>query len=96
MDLTEFRESLKTEHPPRGLTAPLRALWHDARDDWKRAHEIVQNETGKTAARVHAYLHRKEGDLANADYWYARCDEERPRGGLEKEWESLVRRFLTE
>ncbi len=96
MDLPEFRESLKEPRPPRGLAAPLRALWHDARGNWDRAHEIVQDEGGKAAARVHAYLHRKEGDTANADYWYGRSGEERPRGGLEKEWESLVKSFLND
>ena len=96
MDLPDFRESLKEPRPPRGLAAPLRALWHEARGNWKRAHEIVQEEGGNAAARVHAYLHRKEGDTANADYWYARSGEKRPEGPLEKEWESLARSFLTE
>ena len=94
MQLDEFRDTLKADHSPRGLAAPLRALWHDARGDWKRAHEIVQAERGKAADRVHAYLHRKEGDLANADYWYGRAGAERPRGTLEKDWEALVQQFL--
>jgi hypothetical protein len=96
MDLNAFRESLTGERPPSGLGAPLRALWHDARGDWNRAHEIVQAEKNKSAERVHAYLHRKEGDLSNADYWYNRAGEERPRATLEREWESLVHRFLSE
>ena len=96
MDFNAFRASLTGERPPSGLAPPLRALWHDARGDWKRAHEIVQAEKNKPAERVHAYLHRKEGDLSNADYWYDRVGEERPRGTLEKEWESLVQRFLSE
>ena len=96
MNLAEFRTSLQNENPPRGLAAPLRALWHEARGDWNRAHEIVQGESGKAAARVHAYLHRKEGDSSNADYWYARSGEERPRGALDKEWESLAQSFLDE
>ena len=94
MDLDEFRTSLKEERAPRGLGAPLRALWHEGRGDWQQAHKIVQGENGKAAARVHAYLHRKEGDTSNADYWYARCGEERPRGALDKEWVSLVQSFL--
>ena len=94
MQLGEFRESLKEAHPPRGLSALLSALWHDARGDWARAHEIVQGEKSKTAARVRAYLHRKGGDLANADYWYDRAGAERPHGRLETEWEELVRQFL--
>ena len=94
MQLDEFRGTLKADQPPRGLAAPLRALWYDARDDWKRAHEIVQAERSKAAERVHAYLHRKEGDLANADYWYGRAGAERPRGALEKEWGALVSELL--
>ncbi len=96
MDLQDFRQSLKAERPPRGLPAPLRALWHEARGNWDRAHQIVQSEGGQAAARVHAYLHRREGDLSNADYWYSRAGAERPRGPLEKEWESLVGSLLDE
>ena len=59
-------------------------------------HEILQAEKSKAAERVHAYLHRKEGDLSNADYWYARSGAERPHGTLEKEWASLVQSFLAE
>ena len=96
MDLQEFRQSLKAGRPPRGLAAPLRALWHEAKGNWERAHGIVAAEGSKDAARVHAYLHRKEGDSENADYWYARAGEERPRGTLEREWDLLVRSFLGE
>jgi len=96
MQLDQFRESLKLAEPPRALDAPLRALWHDGHGDWKRAHETVQAERSKASARVHAYLHRKEGDLSNADYWYARSESERPRGTLESEWQDLVQRFLGE
>jgi hypothetical protein len=94
VDLDEFRDTLKADRLPRGLSAPLDALWHEAHGDWKRAHEIVQAERSKVAERVHAYLHRKEGDLANADYWYSRAGAERPRGTLETEWEDLVRQYL--
>ena len=80
----------------RGLSAPLRALWHDGRGDWKRAHEIVQEENGKTAARVHAYLHRKEGDASNAGYWYRRAGKTPAVEPLADEWEALARAILTE
>lgn len=72
----------------------LLALWYDAKDDWKSAHDQVDQLSGKNAARVHAYLHRKEGDLWNADYWYSKAGEKRPNLSLEKEWEELVNRFL--
>jgi hypothetical protein len=96
MNSKDFRLSLEAERPPRGLAAPLRALWHEARGNWKRAHEIVQSERSRAAMRVHAYLHRREGDLSNADYWYNRVGEERPRGALGSEWASLVCSLLNE
>jgi len=96
MQLDEFRGTLKAGEPPRALAAPLAALWHEAKGDWARAHEIVQAERSKAAARVHAYLHRKEGDSANADYWYARASTERPSGTLDNEWQELVQQFLGE
>lgn len=96
MELEEFRMSLQKARPPRSLAAPLRALWYEGRGDWNRAHEIVAAESSKAAARVHAYLHRKEGDLSNAGYWYGRAGAERPGGRLEAEWEMLVRQFLSD
>lgn len=42
--------------------------------DWNAAHEIVQqDEQDEFACWIHAVLHRQEGDLPNAQYWYARC-----------------------
>lgn len=93
MDYQDFRRSLKGSRPPRG-NALLRALWHDARGDWERAHLITASERTTMAARVHAYLHRKEGDSDNANYWYTRAGAERPHVSLRREWETLVRRLL--
>jgi hypothetical protein len=90
----DFRESLTAGRPPRGLPGPLRALWHAARGNWNRAHDIVAAQDGRAAARVHAYLHRRQGDIVNADYWYYRAGATRPRGALDKEWRTLVRQFL--
>ena len=94
MDFDQFRNSLAGGTLPRALPVSLRALWHEARGNWPRAHEIVAADNGKAAARVHAYLHRKEGDSGNADYLYARAGAKHPRGGLDAEWEALVREFL--
>ena len=96
MDLREFQASLAAERPPHGLSAPLRALWHAARGNWNRAHTIVAVDDGRSAARVHAYLHRKQGDTTNADYWYSRAGAKRPRRTLDGEWRALVRQFLQE
>jgi hypothetical protein len=88
--VSHFVESLASDAPPEGLTPLAQALWHDGRGAWDRAHAMVQAEASPEAAAVHAYLHRKEGDLANADYWYARAARSRPAIALEREWRELV------
>jgi len=75
---------------PAGLAPTLAALWWDARGDWARAHEAAQSVDTAEAAWVHAYLHRKEGDLSNADYWYRRAGRQRPAVPLEAEWAEIV------
>ena len=94
MNLADFRKSLSALEPPAGLSKLLEALWYEAHGDWDRAHKLAQSQKGKAAAAVHAYLHRKEGDLSNADYWYEHAGTERPRGLLEKEWEASVTALL--
>lgn len=89
--VTDF---LSTEVKEFSTSPELTALWYDGKGDWKKAHDQVDHLSGKTAAHVHAYLHRKEGDIWNADYWYAKAGEKRPNQSLEEEWEDLVRRFL--
>jgi hypothetical protein len=87
MTLEEFRNS---QSEPAGLTPPLRAMWHDARDDWDAAHRIAQEDDSRPAAWVHAYLHRREGDISNARYWYARAGKAEHRGSFEDEWKEIV------
>ena len=94
MDIELFESSIAHAGPPAELTPLLKALWHDARGEWARAHEIVQAEKGADAAAVHAYLHRKEGDLGNADYWYGRANRSRPATPLAQEWRSLAAALL--
>jgi hypothetical protein len=74
----------------------LMALWYDAKGLWEKAHDQVDQLSGKSAARIHAYLHRKEGDLWNADYWYRKAGENRPNANLEEEWEELLGKFWTQ
>lgn len=94
MTLDEFRASLEDGAAPAGVGPCLTALWTEARGDWKRAHEIVQEESGEAAAWVHAYLHRKEGDASNAGYWYSRAS--RPHSALshDEEWDEIVAALL--
>ena len=94
MDFDEFQQFLASGTPPARMSRLLQALWHDGAGEWARAHEIVQTQQGRTAAAIHAYLHRKEGDLSNADYWYGRAGSGRPRSSLEKEWRALVEALL--
>jgi hypothetical protein len=94
MNVDEFQESLSASAPPGELSGYLQSLWYDSKGDWNRAHAIIQNIEDTTAAWVHAYLHRKEGDLGNADYWYRRAGKNRPPGSLQDEWEAIVNALL--
>lgn len=94
MTLTAFTRSLTDEAPPAGLSDALLALWHDARGDWDAAHEAVQDGSSADAAWVHAYLHRKEGDRANARYWYQRAGRPEATGALAAEWDQVATSLL--
>jgi hypothetical protein len=96
LTLQAFRASLKDQLPPEGIDRNLEALWYDKHGDWNRAHEIVQETGGAVGDRIHAYLHRKEGDLGNAMYWYSRVGEDPPSGSLAHEWQRLVQKLLEE
>jgi hypothetical protein len=92
--MKSFKESLSQDAPDPQLSTVLKSLWYDAKGDWKRAHDFVDQLPGSDAAWVHAYLHRKEGDVWNADYWYARAKKTRPSYSLEEEWTNLVDYFI--
>ena len=94
MDFNEFKQSLQEVHPPKYLSVYLESLWFDAKGYWEKAHDLVDDLPGVDAARVHAYLHRVEGDEANASYWYSQAGEKKPSYSKEEEWEILVNQFL--
>jgi hypothetical protein len=96
MTFDDFRESLQRDGPPRALDHALTALWWDAKGDWRTAHESAQQDESPGAAWVHAYLHRKEGDLSNAAYWYGRAGKELPQYSLEHEWREITKALLAE
>ena len=96
MNFAEFRNSLSLSSAPDELSIYLRALWYDARGDWDKAHTIIQDIKDSNAAWIHAYLHRKEGDIGNADYWYSRAGKKRPALTLEREWEELAKTLIDE
>lgn len=91
----EFQKSLADVHPPSSVPPCLQALWYDAKGDWIAAHTIIQDLDDVTAAWIHAYLHRKEGDTGNADYWYRRTGRKRPGTSLHEEWETIVAALVT-
>lgn len=95
MTLDEFKLSLTGSQPPAGLSLALSALWYDARGDWDRAHECAQDQEDRDGSWVHAYLHRKEGDASNAQYWYSRAQRTFYSGDLLDEWASIVTSLLS-
>jgi hypothetical protein len=94
MNFEEFKKNLSDPTPAPDFSAYLQSLWYDAKGDWNKAHEIIQDIEDKTAAWIHAYLHRKEGDTGNADYWYRKAGKKRPDESLEEEWENIVKALL--
>ena len=90
MNPEEFRASVAEGAPHAGLSAPLAALWWDAKGDWGRAHALVDELETVESMAVHAYLHRKEGAASNADYWYERAGRSFHRPTLDDEWAALV------
>lgn len=98
MDANEFRAAATgaaaQATPPESLGPALRALWHLARDEWDAAHECAQRDSGRDGCWVHAHLHRVEGDLANAGYWYRRADLPPSEAPLDDEWEEIAAALL--
>jgi hypothetical protein len=94
MTLVGFKRALRQAAPPARMPPPLQALWWAAKGDWERAHKLVQDEASAEAAWVHAYLHRVEGDLPNARYWYRRAGRAAVSGPLEAEWEAIATELL--
>ena len=92
--MADFRASLADAAPDSALSPPLAALWWARKGDWDQAHRIVQDETGADAAWVHAYLHRVEGDLGNAGYWYRQARKPVANGALDAEWTAMVATLL--
>lgn len=96
MNFAAFRHSLADPAPPGGLSLALEALWHDARGDFDRAHQLAQSDEGGAGDWVHAYLHRKEGDSGNAAYWYRRAGRPFRSEPLDAEWDEIAQALLAE
>ena len=94
MQALDFIATLSNNTAPVGLSVLLQSLWFDGKGDWEKAHELVNEMEDRDACWVHAYLHRKEGDLSNAQYWYRRAGKKMPDHTLQKEWEEIVDTLL--
>jgi len=94
MNLQQLKESINENKIPNNLSVYLKALWYDAKGNWDEAHQIIQDVPDKNASWIHAYLHRKEGDMNNADYWYNQAERKRPNISLNEEWEEIVKAML--
>ncbi|WKN31051.1 hypothetical protein PZB74_19050 [Porifericola rhodea] len=91
MTFEDFVASTQQSKAPEKVNPQLLALWYDARDDWESSHNIAQDIHSNMGSWIHAYLHRKEGDLSNARYWYHRAGKNEFTGSLEEEWKALVK-----
>lgn len=94
MDFETFKRSIESNDPPAGLSVYLLSMWNDGKGRWDKAHGLVDDLGDTTACWLHAYLHRKEGDIWNADYWYRKADKKRPDISLEEEWGNIVKSLL--
>ena len=90
MTYADFTATLPAPTPPAALPPLLRALWLEHHGRWAEAHDLTQqDETAPLACWLHAYLHRREGDPANAGYWYRRAGRARFAGIARKyQWPS--------
>jgi hypothetical protein len=95
MDYQTFRQTISQAIAP-SVSLPLQALWWDMKGDWKAAHDLLQDDNTPAGSWVHAYLHRKEPDPANAAYWYRRAGQPVASGTFEAEWEAIATALLAE
>jgi hypothetical protein len=94
MTLDQLRATLTAAEPPAGLSPALQALWWQGKGNWERAHALAQAADDAAGAWVHAHLHRIEGDLSNAAYWYRRAGKPVATGPLEEEWAEIAQGML--
>ncbi|MFI5153018.1 MAG: hypothetical protein ACHQET_06755, partial [Chitinophagales bacterium] len=95
MNIKDFKASFSNAEPPADLTVHAKALWYAGKREWDRAHQIIQEQPDKFSSRIHAFLHRQEGDLSNARYWYDQAGAQMPALSLEEEWEKLAEQAIS-
>ena len=94
--LDKFEQSLSEAAPPQDANLALQALWWARKGDWDRAHRCAQQREGDPDCDlVHAHLHRQEGDVSNARYWYRRAGRWLPDVTLDEEWRAITTKLLS-
>jgi len=94
MTYDAFILTIENDEVPFNLPLYIQALWWDAKGNWDKAHSLIDSLDDKNSCRVHAYLHRKEGDAWNADYWYRRAGVQKPPVSLDEEWKNITMQLL--
>ena len=94
MDVSGFKASIIEERPPEQASLALQSLWHAAKGDWETAHNVAVEDKSASGAWVHAYLHRVEGDLSNAGYWYRKAGRPEASSSLQEEWRQIAEALL--
>jgi len=89
-----FLDSLKTDSPPASASPLLHAVWHGLRGEWQAAHRIAQDDPSPEGAWVHGWLHRIEGDLDNAGYWYRQARRQAREGDPGEEGKAIAASLL--
>jgi len=92
--LDDFKKSFQDKSPSPALSVYAQALWWAGKGNWDGAHDLIQDVNDRKASQIHAYLHRVEGDISNANYWYAKAGSSMPDLSLEEEWEVLAKKHL--
>ena len=96
-DIDDFISHVEKEDVPSSeWTELIQALWWAKKGNWEKSHDLAQEVESEDGSWVHAYLHRVEGDLGNAAYWY-RCAQKpvKKRESLDDEWLEIVKDFLS-
>lgn len=81
----DFLLSLQNPSTSPSAQPMIHAVWLALHGHWDAAHELAQSDDGRDAAWVHAWLHRVEGDIANARYWYRHAGRECVQGDTQQE-----------
>jgi hypothetical protein len=90
------RSAANDPEPPASISVEAKALWFARAGKWDAAHDLCQDVPGNSGSWIHAWLHRQEGDLGNAGYWYSRAGREMPAAdvSLEEEWIGIAEELV--